>query len=121
MMGMVSGVILTWILLATFVVIGFAYIIWVLASKETAGTKLLGQIIAAVVAILAVILLVYGGLSWQKMAKNCTCGQGSSMMGCGMMGGPQMMGKGMMGKPNMMGPCSTGVKAVSPKAKIKTR
>jgi preprotein translocase subunit SecG len=64
-------------------VIGFAYIILVLANKESGNMKLAGQIVAALVAIVAVVVLLYGAT-----------GRGHY----GMMGGKGMMmgGKGMM-------------------------
>jgi len=64
-------------------VIGFAYIILVLANKESGNMKLAGQIVAALVAIVAVVVLLSGAT-----------GRGHY----GMMGGKGMMmgGKGMM-------------------------
>lgn len=37
---------------------GFAYIVWVLAKKETGGLKVLGQIISAIIAILIILFLI---------------------------------------------------------------
>lgn len=56
MSGMMTG--MYWgLLLTAFLVIGFAYIIWVLASKEAGGIRITGQIIAIVIAVLAVLIL----------------------------------------------------------------
>ena len=77
-------------LLATLLLLGFAYIVWTLASKETANTKLTGQIISGAIAILAIIFFLYGGIYGGLM--------GRGMHGYGMMGPGMMMGSGMMGK-----------------------
>jgi len=70
-------------LLGTFLLLGFAYLVWVFADKESGGLKLTGQIIAVVIAILAVILFL-GGLYL-------------GVTGRGMYGGPRMMGIGQPG------------------------
>jgi len=81
--GMYGGLVL-----GVFLLFGFAYIIWVLAAKETGGIKLTGQIIAAVIAVIALLVLVYGSL------------YGGRMRGMGMMGGKgcEMMDSGKMNK-----------------------
>ena len=80
--GMVGGLVLL-----TFLLFGFAYIIWVQAVREAATLKLIGQLIAAVIAVIALLILVYGSIYGGKMGG--MCGQGG-MMGQG------MMDKGMM-------------------------
>lgn len=58
-------------------VIAFAYIILSLANKESGNMKLAGQIIAALIVIIAVVILYFGAT-----------GRGHhGMMGGGMMGG----------------------------------
>lgn len=78
-------------LLVLFLVLGFAHIIWILSVKESGLSKLLGQIVAAVIAVLVIALYIYGMAAGPKMHKG--------MMGSGM--GPGMMNKGMM-CPDMM-------------------
>ncbi len=56
--GMWLGSILGLILL-----LGFAYIIWVLANKEKGNVKLVGQIVALVIVVIAVVLLL-SSLFW---------------------------------------------------------
>ena len=66
-------------------IIGFAFIILSLANKESGNMKLAGQIIAALVAIVALVVLVLGAT-----------GSGHrGMMRGGMMGGSMMGEKGM--------------------------
>ena len=48
-------------LLKFFVVAGFAYVIWLLALKESAALKIIGQIIAVAILILVVIATVVPG------------------------------------------------------------
>ncbi len=55
-------------LFGVLLLLGFAYIIWVLSSKEDKATKTVGQIIAIVIAVVAVIVLLYG--------KGSLCGRG---------------------------------------------
>lgn len=66
-------------------VLGFGYIIWVLANKESGNMKLAGQIIAALVVLVAIVMLYYG------IAGQGCCGMG----GHGMMGGRMMYSKSM--------------------------
>jgi amino acid transporter len=59
--GMLNG--MFWgFLLVTIFFLGFAYVIWVMAEKEKNGLKTVGQGIAIVMAILAAIMLLYGGI-----------------------------------------------------------
>ena len=74
--GMVGGLVLL-----TFLLFGFAYIIWVLAVREAAALKLIGQLIAAVIAVIALLILVYGSIYGGRM---------NNMMGRGMMGSGMM-------------------------------
>lgn len=71
-------------------ILGFAYIIMTLANKEEGNSKLAGQIIAALIAIIALVVLVLGatGYGHRGMMKG-------GMMGGGMMGGSMMCEKGM--------------------------
>jgi len=87
-------------LLGTLLLLGFAYIVWILASKETANTKLTGQIIAGAVTVLAIIFFLYGGVWGGLMGRGGMYGMtGASMKGKGMMG-PEQMDK-MMKSPEM--------------------
>lgn len=74
--------------LGVFLLFGFAYIVWVLASKEANLTKLTGQIISIVVAVLAVLILLCGIFYGGKMCK-MKGGMTGSKDGC-MMDGKQM-------------------------------
>lgn len=68
MMGNMMG--MAWIgLLWLTGVLGFAYIIWVLATKENNTVKLLGQILAIVIAALAIIIFIYMSMSAGQMRK----------------------------------------------------
>lgn len=71
--GVITGVIF---------LLAFAYIVLVLANKESGNMKLAGQIIAAFIALVAIVVLYYG-----------VSGRG----GCPVMGGGMMGGRGMMG------------------------
>jgi hypothetical protein len=65
-------------------ILGFAYVVWVLANKEAGNIKLAGQIIAVLVALIALVVLYCG-----------VTGKGH----CGTMGGKgMMMGSGMDSK-----------------------
>ncbi len=79
--GMIGGLVLT-----VFLLFGFAYIIWVLAVREASALKLVGQLIAAVIAVIALLILVYGSIYGGRM---------NNYMGRGMMG-PGMMDNGRM-------------------------
>jgi len=76
--GMIYGSILLAAILA-----GFAYIVWVNAAKESGGVKSTGQVIAIILAVLAMIVLLYSGVY-------------GGMMGQGICGGGAKMGPGMM-------------------------
>jgi len=68
---------MVWMGIAGFVIlISFAYVIVVLANKESSNMKLLGQILAAIVALFAITVLLYH-----------VSGGGCKMNGGGMMGG----------------------------------
>ncbi|MFH1683924.1 MAG: hypothetical protein ABIA67_03475 [Candidatus Margulisiibacteriota bacterium] len=57
--GMMGGMI--WgSLLAIVLLLGFAYIIWVLAAREKGGVKIVGQVIAIMIVVLAAVILLYG-------------------------------------------------------------
>jgi len=73
-------------------ILGFAYIIMTLANKESGNSKLAGQIIAALVAIVALVVLVLGATGYGHRG----------MMRGGMMGGCMMGEKGMKGCMEMM-------------------
>ena len=64
-------------LLSIALVLGFAYIIWVLASKESGKVKTTGQVIAIVVAVLVAIMFLYGGIYGGLTGK---CGPGKYRM-----------------------------------------
>lgn len=74
-------------------ILGFAYIIWVLAIKENGALKLTGQIIAAVIAVLAIVILVTAAVY---------CGRLGGLGQCGMMGNGTMMMDGGKMKMEMM-------------------
>ena len=84
---MCMGMSTTWMILSSllmcFIVLGFGYIIWLKAAKQTGSTKLVGQIISIVIIVLAVVLCLYGGMKAGKMKQ-------------------QMMDKDMMMKQEMM-------------------
>jgi hypothetical protein len=74
-------------LLWLFLVLSFAYIVYILANKESGWLKTTGRVFACVIAVLVLIVFLCGAL-------------GGGKMGCPMMGGGMMMGckAGMMGK-----------------------
>ncbi len=68
-----------WKALLLFVlVLGFAYIVWLKALKHEGVTKIVGQIIALATLILAIITLVYSGMSGWKYGK-CSWENGKYM------------------------------------------
>lgn len=68
MMGMGSmWMMVLYMLLMLFIVLGFGYIIWVMASKESGNTKLAGQIISVVIIVLAILLCLYGAVKGPGM------------------------------------------------------
>lgn len=86
--GTIWGLILLVVLL-----LGFAYIIWVLAAKESGNVKIVGQVIAAIIAILAVIVLIYGVVGG-PMKGGCMQGKGTMMEPGKMIQPGKMMHKG---------------------------
>ncbi|HTY13419.1 MAG TPA: hypothetical protein VMD02_04450 [Candidatus Omnitrophota bacterium] len=60
-------------ILATALLLGYAYIIWILANKESGGWKLTGQILAGVIAVIAVIMFIYCGI-YAPMRSRGMCG-----------------------------------------------
>lgn len=64
--------------------LGFAYIIWTLAIKENGAIRLTGQVIAAAIAIITIVIFVYSALYGCKMGAKDSCG---------MMGDHKMMMK----------------------------
>ena len=92
MSGMYGGLVL-----AVFLLFGFAYIIWVMASKEAGAVKLTGQIIAVVIAVITLLILIYGGVYGGRMRG--MMGRGGMSGGqCGMCGQCMMMDSGKMMK-----------------------
>jgi len=90
MYGMMGGMI--WgSLLAVLMLLGFAYIIWVLAAKEKGNVKTVGQIIAIIIAVLAAVILLYGTIYGGMMGRGAWCGYGRGYK----MFGPRMMRKMM--------------------------
>jgi len=88
--GMGAGfslLLLLYSLLVIGLILGFSYIIWILALKETGYVKTTGLVIACGIAILTAILFLSGLIYGGRMA-------GSSGLG-GMMGGKQMGDKEM--------------------------
>ena len=81
MMGkMMYGVTGGWLfayLLSIALVLGFAYIIWVLASKESGNVKTAGQALAIAVAVLVAIMFLYGGIYGVLTGQ---CGPGKNRM-----------------------------------------
>jgi len=72
-------------LLAVVLLLGFAYIIWILATKETGAVKNTGQVIAIIIAVLALIILLYGSIYGGMMGKGLCGGRGYKKTGSGMM------------------------------------
>ncbi len=102
--GMVYGSLILSLLL-----LGFAYIVYVLANKESGGIKTAGQVIAIIIAVIALLVFLYSGIYGGVMGRGI-CGRGMMGMrggykGYGMMhddkGRYEFMEK-MMEKPGMM-------------------
>lgn len=53
------------------VLFGFAFIIWVLACKESGITKIIGQILAIIIILLVILVSVYGVIRGCPMSKCC--------------------------------------------------
>lgn len=60
MYGMMGGGFIWASLVSVVMVFGFAYVVYVLANKEAGMVKTIGQVIAAIVALAAVVMLFYG-------------------------------------------------------------
>jgi len=88
--GMIFGV-----LLSTVLLLGFAYIVWIMSNKESGNIKVIGQGIAIVLAVLALIMFLYG-------IYGGVMGRGKGGM-CGMGGDWKMDGKMMDQNQRMMG------------------
>jgi len=81
MNGMAGGMV--WgTLLAVVLLLGFAYIVWVLSAKEKGNIKIVGQVIAIIVTVLALWILLYGGVYGGMMGKGMhgRSGRGYKMM-----------------------------------------
>ena len=78
--GTLSGILVWWCLLVVAVLLGFAYIIWVMSGKETGGNKLTGQILSIVITILTLILFLYCIISGGSV-RNGMMGPGMMMQG----------------------------------------
>jgi len=87
--GYFGGIFIFWSLLAIALLFGFAHIIWVISIKESAATKLIGQILSIAIVVLTLILFLYGAI------------YGGRMMSGGMMG-PSMMRMGEKERGEMM-------------------
>lgn len=92
MMGnMIGGVFFTSLFIASLFA-GFAYIIWVTASKENNGIRIIGQVIAVIIMVYALMILLYGGIYMGLTGRGGCCG------GSGMMGGKMEMSEGQKSK-----------------------
>lgn len=98
MMGGMAGGMFWGAILVVLLLLGFAYIIWVLASKESGGVKITGQVIAVIIAVLAILILLYGGVYGGMMGRGF-CGGAGRM---GRWGGGMGMGPGMTHYMQMM-------------------
>jgi len=79
MMSGMGNMVIIWSLLSLSMALGYALIIWILSAKESGWVKLAGQIISAAIAILVIVMFLYGGICGRKMSKACPMGKG--MMG----------------------------------------
>lgn len=79
----------------------FAYIMLILANRESGNMKLAGQILAALIALVALFVLVSGPMGWGKMG-GCQMMGGGMMGGGSTMGGSSMMMQMMKNNPSMM-------------------
>jgi hypothetical protein len=76
--------------------LGFHYVIMMLANKESGNVKLIGQVLGVLVLIIALVVLLYAVTGRE---------------GCPMMGGKEMScGCGMMGSDLKAGKCETMMK-----------
>lgn len=87
-------------LLGLGLLLGFAYIVLVSANKEGGALKMTGQVLAVIIALLAIVVFIYGASAGNKMKHRM------SGMSCPMM--EKMSGQGGM-NPNMM-PGKAGAK-----------
>ncbi|MCX5726352.1 MAG: hypothetical protein NT030_04075 [Candidatus Saganbacteria bacterium] len=79
-------------ILSVLLILGFAYIIWVLAIKESGWVKTKGQVISILIAVAAVIILIYGGV----VAVSGKCYRTEPGMMHNMMGAPEKDRHGFM-------------------------
>lgn len=56
-------------LLWFFIVLGFSYIVWILANKESGWVKTTGIVIGCGIALLALITLIYGAAGVRKYGR----------------------------------------------------
>lgn len=103
MMGLIAGKMFFSLVLMLFVGWGFSYIILLMANKENGLLKIIGKGLAAVIAIVVVIVFIYGLLFGQKISEKAKIFRDHSMMMMhkmdGMNNNPFMMNKmNMMGK-----------------------
>jgi type VI protein secretion system component VasK len=87
MMGGMMGAGFGWMFLIYSVlmlalVLAFAYIVWILSAKETGNIKLIGQVLSIVIAVLVILIFLYGAVNVGRMRGNYGYG--------GKMGGKQM-------------------------------
>lgn len=97
-----------WALLLILLALGFSYIIWIRALKETGFIKTTGQVIACGIAILTVILFLYGAIQCGQVKRGMKSGLMGSGTVCPTMGSQvkideMKMGKGMKLMHKMMG------------------
>lgn len=97
-----------WSLLLILLVLGFSYLIWIRALKETGLIKTTGQVIACGLAILAMIIFLYGAIQCGQVKRGMKSGLMGSGAVCPKMGGQvkideMKMGKGMKLMHKMMG------------------
>ncbi len=85
MMGGTAGGMIWGSLLLVVLLLGFAYIVWVLATKETGAVKTTGQVIAIIIAVLALIVLLYGSIYGGMRGRGLGGDRGYKTMGPGMM------------------------------------
>lgn len=76
MYGMMGGGMIWGSLLAVILLAGFAYIIWVQATKEKSNVKTVGQVIAIIIAVLAAVILLYGTIYGGMMGRGAWCEKG---------------------------------------------
>lgn len=91
------GLSIAW-LLVTALMLGFAYIVYIFANRESGNLKLIGQIIAWLIVILLVVSVALG-FYWKKEMRSRCPMMGKGMQIEGMM--KEKTGKGMMMKEKM--------------------